>query len=144
MINEMRGNEDWTPGRGGSSWDVLRTERGRWMFDLLATVVHEGMLLGLAQALDDAPASGESVLIELLDDELIYLAPFAGFDLRDRQRDALPTQEARRLIESGEARAASDVYVAATLRAHEAFSEWNVGILLRYIDGDREIVDSTG
>lgn len=144
MLSEMGGDMSWGPGRGGSSWEALRTERGRWMFDLLGTMVHEGMLLRLATALDKAPASAKEVLVELLDDKLIYLAPFDGFDLRDPQRHALSTQEARRLIETSEAYEASGVYVAATLRAHEAFSEWNVGILLRYIEGDRAIVDSVG
>jgi hypothetical protein len=36
------------------------------------------------------------------------------------------------------------VYLAATVRAHEAFAEENVGILLRYIEGDRAIVNSVG
>jgi hypothetical protein len=33
-----------------------------------------------------------------------------------------------------------DVVVVATMRAHNALAEWNVGILLRYVGGERAIV----
>jgi hypothetical protein len=126
--------------RPDSPWNLLDDPDMRFKFEFLAPLVHQGTLEPLPSLLENAPATMEQFLVDLIDDELLVLFKSAGADLFDPTHSRkFSSREARTILQSGAGRIDYELYVATTAEADEIFHEGNVRRLLEYVRGERDV-----